>query len=160
MTKHYQLDFCDWWSFGLGLGFFKAPGTMGSLLGIALTVIVYSLPAAIGLLWLVGLTVFSWMACQRTFKKVGGVDHKSIVSDEVVGMLWALSGLPLSIVTVVVGFLLFRFFDIVKPWPIVYIDRKKHWGAHAVMLDDVLAAIFTNMVLQYHHHYGGIISLI
>lgn len=160
MIKHCQFDFYDWWSFGLGLGLFKAPGTMGSVLGIVLAMIAYIMPEAVGLLWLVGLTVFSWIACQRTFIKVGGVDHKSIVSDEVVGMIWALYGVPVSGSMVLVGFLLFRFFDIVKPWPISFIDRMEHWGAHAVMLDDVAAAICTNIVLQYYYHYDALAALI
>lgn len=144
--------FCDWWSLGLGLGLLPfMPGTMGTLLAIPLAAIVHSAGVFWGGLLTVVITVYSWWACCETYQAHGQQDYSSIVSDEVVGMLLVLWALPFTGFTVVLGFALFRFFDISKPWPVSMIDRRSgptEWGAHSVMLDDIMAAVYARTVLQ------------
>ena len=74
-------------------------------------------------------------------------DHPGIVWDEVVGYLLVMVAVPRTILFVVLGFILFRFFDILKPWPIRIIDQKVH-GGFGIMVDDVVAAVFAAIVLQ------------
>jgi phosphatidylglycerophosphatase A len=80
-------------------------------------------------------------------------DSPKIVIDEVVGYLTAMAFLPRTLTTVVGGFLFFRAFDIIKPYPIGFIDRNMK-GGFAVVLDDVVAGVFVNFFLraiQYWH---------
>jgi phosphatidylglycerophosphatase A len=74
-------------------------------------------------------------------------DHPGIVWDEVVGYLITMIAVPKTLLWVVVGFILFRFFDILKPWPISWIDKHVE-GGMGIMLDDVLAAVFALIVIQ------------
>ena len=148
MLREQALVLEDWWSLGLGLGLFWPSGTMGSLLGIPLACAAKVFGQPFEMIIIIIITLVSWVACVHTYHKLGRCDHPSIVSDEVVGMVLALCWIPLSVTNVWAGFILFRLFDITKPWPIVWVDRSSGWGAHAVMLDDVLAGILANAVLQ------------
>ena len=129
-------------SFGLGGGLSPyAPGTLGTLLAIPL----YLLMAQLSLLpylliTLVMLLAGIWM-CAVTARNLGVHDHSGIVWDEVVGYLITMTLAPPGWLWVVIGFALFRLFDIWKPWPIRWADRKVH-GGFGIMLDDVLAAIY------------------
>ena len=86
--------------------------------------------------------------CQFTADAVGVHDHPGIVWDEIVGFLVTMSFVKCSLISVTVGFLLFRFFDILKPWPIGWLDKKVQ-GGFGIMLDDVLAGIFSAALLAY-----------
>jgi phosphatidylglycerophosphatase A len=132
---------------GLGTGFFPvAPGTVGSLLGVALY-----LPAAgnIPLFFLLLAAVTAagtWAAgiCGRLF---GEHDSRRIVVDEIGGMMVTLFSFPAEPLWLILGFFIFRFFDIFKPPPIGAVDRK--WAsAGGVMADDLLAGIYANLTLQ------------
>ncbi len=147
-----KFDMGDWWSFGLGLGLLPMPGTMGSLLALPLVFLFKLMPLWAMMAFFLFVTISSWFFCIRTYQKLGSIDHSSIVSDEVVGMLFAFILVPLSMSSIMVGFLLFRVLDILKPWPICVIDRMKNWRGHEVMLDDVLAGLITNLFLQYWFH--------
>lgn len=144
--------FRDWWSIGLGLGLLPVmPGTMGTFLGIPLAIMVHSAGIIVGSCLVLLITVYSWWACCATYRDHGQKDHAAIVSDEVVGVLWVLWLVPLTGLNVVLGFTLFRLFDIAKPWPIAYIDQRSgpdQWGGHSVMLDDLLAAAFAIVLLK------------
>lgn len=141
-----KLNFSDWWSFGLGLGFVWPSGTMGSFLGVAIVMILSLFHWQVGLCITILITAYSWYACCQTYKKLN-CDHTSIVSDEVVGMMLSLLFLEITWPSVILGFLLFRFFDISKVWPVCFFERKE-WKAHGIMLDDVAAGILTNIALQ------------
>jgi len=86
-------------------------------------------------------------ACNVAGKRLGVDDHRALVWDEFVGQWIALCAAPLGWPWMVAGFLLFRLFDIWKPWPIRIADRRVH-GGFGVMLDDVLAGIYALIVMQ------------
>jgi phosphatidylglycerophosphatase A len=74
-------------------------------------------------------------------------DHPGIVWDEIVGYLVTMALAPAGWLWIVIGFVLFRLFDIVKPWPIRWLDKHVH-GGFGIMLDDLLAGLFAAAVLQ------------
>jgi phosphatidylglycerophosphatase A len=145
---------------GLGAGHMPvAPGTVGSLEGVGVFLAVFALhlalPASLLLLAVVNILVFAvgvW-ASTRTCEITGLKDPRIIVIDEVSGQLIALTPLLLwpsfSIVAVVLGFLLFRLFDIFKPYPIRKLEHL-HAGL-GVMADDVLAGIYAAVLLWLAH---------
>ncbi len=84
-----------------------------------------------------------WYVSDKTEKELGRPDPGEIVIDELCGYLFAMLGHPVSFASILTGFLLFRLFDIWKPWPIRFIDQKVPGGA-GVMADDILAGIYAN----------------
>lgn len=124
--------------FGSGLAP-RAPGTAGSVLGLLLAVPLLWMPwpaagALVAFLFLAGIPL-----CARTATRLGTADHPAIVWDEVVGCLATLLAAPRGWPWLLGGFVLFRLFDILKPWPIRLIDRRVGGGL-GIMLDDLLAA--------------------
>jgi len=79
--------------------------------------------------------------CQKAADAVGVHDHPAIVWDEIVGYLITMAFIPFSWLNVLIGFALFRVFDILKPWPISYFDKHVHGGL-GIMFDDILAGAF------------------
>jgi len=126
--------------FGSGLAP-KAPGTFGTLAAIPIFLLMASLSAPIFALIVVIMTVVGIPICQKTAEASGVHDHGAIVWDEIVGFLITMFMVPVSWSTILVGFALFRIFDIFKPWPISFIDKNIHGGL-GIMLDDVLAGFF------------------
>ncbi len=125
----------------------KAPGTCGTVAAIPLywlaqdlTLVVFI--ALTALMFLVGI----WL-CDRTAKDLGEHDHPSIVWDEIVGYFATMIAAPAGWVWIVVGFVLFRIFDILKPWPIKTVDQQVS-GGFGIMLDDLLAAVYAWLLLQ------------
>lgn len=132
--------------FGSGLSP-KAPGTVGTLVAVPLYFALTQLP-----LWAYGLVVIFALGigviiCQRASDELGVHDHPGIVWDEFVGLWIALFAAPDGLHWVLVGFLLFRFFDIVKPPPIGYFDKQVHGGT-GIMIDDIIAGIAACCCLQ------------
>ncbi|TMP33390.1 phosphatidylglycerophosphatase A family protein [Pseudoalteromonas rubra] len=132
--------------FGLGLAP-KAPGTFGTLAALPFILLTMAQPLwmQITLAVLISLTGF-WI-CGKTARDVGVHDHPAIVWDEVAGFYITMIGAAISWQSLLVGFLLFRFFDIAKPGPIRILDRKLHGGL-GIMADDLLAGIFSLICLQ------------
>ncbi|MGE5793766.1 MAG: phosphatidylglycerophosphatase A [Bacteroidota bacterium] len=132
--------------FGTGLSP-AAPGTVGTTLAFPLyAVLAYWFPtgwviAAIAAFFLIGV----W-ACGRTGRDLGVADHGGMNWDEIVAFLAVIVFTPPAILWYTGAFLAFRFFDVVKPPPIRHIDRKVK-GGFGVMLDDVVAAFYTVLVL-------------
>lgn len=123
-----------------------APGTAGTVVGVLLYVLIQGLgPVAYGA-FCTGVVVIGTWAAGRADALLGTKDNPTIVIDEIAGYLVSLAFLPFSWWTVVAGFVLFRFFDIVKPWPLHGLQRLS--GGVGVMVDDVGAGIYTNLVLQ------------
>ncbi|MCL4558202.1 MAG: phosphatidylglycerophosphatase A [Deltaproteobacteria bacterium] len=122
-----------------------APGTFGSIVGAALywaasmCLGVYQSLALFGVMLLAGT-----YAAGRAEKILGEQDSSRIVIDEVVGMYGTMLFIRPDLTGLLIGFLCFRAFDIVKPYPASYVDRNVHGGL-GVMLDDVIAGIFANV---------------
>ncbi len=132
--------------FGSGLSP-KAPGTMGTLAAIPLYLLIAWLPLAAYLALVVVVCAAGIWICDRAARDFGVHDHPAIVWDEIAGFLVAMIAVPLGLLWVVLGFVLFRFFDILKPWPIRSLDRRVHGGV-GIMLDDVVAGVFTLVILH------------
>ena len=133
--------------FGTGLSPF-APGTVGSLIGVALAWISQDmgLMAQIGfaaVLFLTGIPI-----CGESAKRLGIHDHGGIVWDEIVGMYLLLIVTPFGLLPWILAFALFRAFDIVKPWPIRDLDHRIKGGA-GIMLDDLVAALYAALTLVF-----------
>jgi phosphatidylglycerophosphatase A len=125
----------------------KAPGTFGTLAAIPLAALMIWLGPLIHMAFSLLLMVFAIWACEMYERQKGGHDHPEAVIDEVVGFLITMVWMPLTWQSFVFGFCLFRFFDIVKPWPIGWMDRKIP-GGMGVVLDDVAAGLVANVILQ------------
>ena len=139
---------------GCYLGFIpKAPGTFGALLGIPLSYLFLSFGTysylLTTLLFIMAAIIISELH-NRTLKEH---DSPTIVIDEVAGYLVAFTFLPFQIFWIILAFLLFRFFDAVKPFPINRLDRIP--GGLGIVLDDIGAGIITNIILQILFAYIG-----
>ena len=134
-------------AFGFGSGLIKkAPGTFGTLAAVP----VYYLLTQTNLFIYSMTTVLAVLAgiwiCGRAAEKLGEHDFNGIVWDEVAGYLLTLWFVPFSGKNILLGFVIFRLFDIIKPWPIKWADRHVHGGL-GIMLDDVLAGIMANLAM-------------
>jgi phosphatidylglycerophosphatase A len=124
-----------------------APGTFGSLLGLPIYYVMslFSLPVVF--FALMGFIVFaSWIAGEAE-KALGDKDPGCIVIDEIAGMAVTFFAVEFSWTVGIAGFVLFRFFDILKPFPIRYLE-KRYSGGFGVVIDDVAAGIMSNLVLR------------
>jgi phosphatidylglycerophosphatase A len=128
-------------SFGAGLSPW-APGSVGALVAFPLFAVLQPAPLWSVVAALLMFLVLGCIACGRASHILGKQDHGAIVWDETCGMLLVLFCMPLSPWWWVFAFATFRFFDIAKPWPIRYADVYASGGV-AIMLDDILAAIYT-----------------
>lgn len=137
----------NFFALGAGLGLApKAPGTFGTLLGIPLLFLMPSNLLAY-LVVLVVLFAFGVWCCDECARYLGVHDHGAIVWDEVVGYLITMMALPVTWQWILAGFIVFRIFDIAKPWPISWVDRQVK-GGMGIMVDDVLAGVFAGITLQ------------
>ena len=138
-----------WIASGFGSGLFpRAPGTAGSLVAlIPWWFALRGLPVA----WYATVLILSFAlgvwACDVAGKRLGVDDHRALVWDEFVGQWIALCAAPFGWPWLIAGLVLFRLFDVWKPWPIRIADRRVH-GGFGVMLDDVLAGIYALIVMQ------------
>ena len=126
-----------------------APGTFGTLPGVVLAVALLSMPLPLSVY--IGITVLLLAVgiplCGEAAVLLGRKDPPSVVWDEIVGMLVTMTAVPLSLASVLAGFVLFRMFDIWKPWPIGWVDRQIAGGL-GIMLDDVIAGVMACGVLH------------
>jgi phosphatidylglycerophosphatase A len=135
-------------AFGFGTGSIPfAPGTFGTLIAIPFYLAMQSLSVwtylAITLLAILG----SIWICDKTSRDIGIEDHQGMCLDEVVGFLVTMFCAPIGWKWILAGFLLFRLFDIWKPWPIHIVDAQVK-GGFGMILDDVMAGIYSCLVLQ------------
>ena len=131
--------------FGSGLAP-RAPGTFGTLAAIPIYLLFSGLPLALYLVVVAAAFALGVFVCGRTARVLGVHDHPGLVWDEVVGYLLTMTFAPAGWPWLVVGFLLFRLFDIWKPGPIRRIDRVLHGGL-GIMLDDAAAGIVAGLVM-------------
>ena len=135
-------------SLGFGSGLAPvAPGTFGTVAALPLYWLLSSLPLFGYLLVTLLAFIVGVYLCGYTSRALGVHDHSGIVWDEIVGYLITMIAVPVDLLWMGLGFLLFRFFDIVKPWPIRWADSKLS-GGFGIMLDDVLAGIFALLGLH------------
>lgn len=133
--------------FGSGLVPFS-PGTFGTLAAVPFYLMfVYS---PVWLFWLFTLItcLVGPYICGKAADDIGVHDHKAIVWDEFAGFFITMCFVPFSWTALVIGFVYFRFFDIVKPWPISYFDKQLHGGL-GIMLDDIVAGILAAIALHF-----------
>lgn len=136
-------------AFGLGSGAApKAPGTFGTIAAIPLYLLMQPLAPMYYLLVVAAMLLLGVWLCQRTAEDLGLHDHPGIVWDEWVGFLITMWLAPGGWVWLLSGFLLFRLFDIVKPWPINLLDQHVS-GGWGIMLDDVLAGVYAFALIQF-----------
>jgi phosphatidylglycerophosphatase A len=134
-------------AFGLGSGLSPfAPGTMGTLIAVPFVFALRSFgETGFWYAWVLLFLLGIWL-CENVSQKLGVHDHGGIVWDEMVGFWLSAAFVPLQWQWLLAAFVLFRFFDIVKPWPIRQLDRMVG-GGFGIMLDDVVAALFTLIIL-------------
>jgi len=140
-------SFTGFLAFGFGAGLSPvAPGTMGTLVAVPFAFALKSLDTPVFWIVLVLLFLLGVRLCGQVSRGLGVHDHGGIVWDEMVGYWLAVAFVPLQWHWLLAAFVLFRLFDIVKPWPIRQLDRKVG-GGFGIMLDDVVAALFTVIIL-------------
>ncbi len=133
----------------IATGFFAgkskiAPGTVGTLVGIPF-VLLASTHWFVFLTLVVLLGVVGTLASQFIIEKTGIEDPEEVVVDEILGFLLAFILVPISLKSIMLGFLIFRVLDIVKPFPIKFFEKLP--GAFGVMADDIVAGVMTAVIL-------------
>ena len=134
--------FATW--FGVGL-IRPAPGTWGSLAALLLWYFAEFLHSSIYIILPIFI-LFSWLICSQSSQDSDAKDHSSIVIDEVTGMLVALSFVAHELIIYLWAFLLFRLFDIWKPWPVSWADKNVEGGL-GILLDDLIAGLFAGGII-------------
>lgn len=142
----------------LATGFFLgrmpvAPGTFGTLAGIPPALLFAVLPVSFHLFYCLGLILAAVAVSDRAARMLGEKDPGCIVIDEMVGYAVALSLVPVQVSTLAAGFVLFRGFDILKPWPVRYFENQFPGGA-GIVLDDVMAGLWAAVVLKILYSAG------
>jgi len=132
----------------------KAPGTWGSMVGVALWFWLRSLPLAPYLCVVAGILIIGTIAAGAAEKIVDHGDPGLVVIDEIVGQLIALAAVPAEPLWVILGFVFFRIFDILKPFPVGWLDGHIHGGL-GIMLDDVVAGLYALLVVQLGLRFFG-----
>lgn len=124
---------------GFGSGLIPLmPGTFGSAAAIPLLILSANMPVMVFIAFTVFASIFGIYLCGKTADDMQVHDHGSIVWDEVAGMFITFLFVPITAPSLLAGFVLFRIFDILKPWPIGPIDKRLHGGT-GIMLDDIVA---------------------
>jgi phosphatidylglycerophosphatase A len=135
-------------AFGFGAGCSpKAPGTMGTLLAVGIYLPLSQLSLTVYLAVLVAVILGGIWLCDKAARDLGVHDHPGIVWDEIAGYLLTMVAAPRGWLWIGLGFALFRLFDIWKPWPISWLDRRIG-GGFGIMLDDLVAGVFAALCLQ------------
>lgn len=135
-------------AYGFGSGLSPVgPGTAGTLVAIPLYLLLVRAGMPVYLATVLLALLAGIFFCGYTASFTGLDDPNGVVWDEIVGYLITMLGVPLGWIWVVGGFLLFRLFDIWKPWPIRWLDRRIK-GGFGIMIDDVVAAIFACILLN------------
>ncbi len=135
-------------AFGLGTGAFpRIPGTMGTLLALIIYCLFPAMPWLVYCAGLLILTGFAIYLAGYAEKLTGIEDHPGIVCDEMVGFWLTTLMLPAGLVWLISAFVLFRLFDISKPWPIQWLQRNVP-GGFGIVIDDLMAGLYAWLILQ------------
>lgn len=135
-------------AFGLGSGAMPfAPGTFGTLMAIPFYLLLQPLPLLFYLIFVLIFIVFSSWISDRLSRDIQVHDHPGMCIDEFAGFFVTMIHAPTGWPWILFGFLLFRLFDIWKPWPIHVLDEKIQ-GGFGMVLDDIVAGLFALVVIQ------------
>ncbi len=135
-------------AFGFGAGVSPImPGTCGTLVAIPIYYLLMQGPLWLYAAILLFAAIIGVWICGIAARDTGVHDHPGIVWDEIVGYLLTMILVPLTWYWILIGFGLFRLFDILKPWPIRWVDSKVSGGV-GIMLDDIIAGFFAWVVMQ------------
>jgi phosphatidylglycerophosphatase A len=145
----------------LATGFFIgtvpfAPGTFGSIIGLPICFLISRLNILLSVICAILFILFAIGVAAVAEKILEKKDAGEIVIDEIVGIVVTFVGLPFNLKTVIAGFIIFRTFDILKPFPIRFLEKKVAGGS-GVVLDDVLAGLYGNLILRLAIYITGII---
>jgi phosphatidylglycerophosphatase A len=133
---------------GFGIGYSPvAPGTLGTLIAIPVYYFLSAIPSPIYEITLIGFFFLSVWISENAEIFFGKKDDQRIVIDEMMGFLITMLWVPKATHFIVIGFFLFRFFDILKPFPIRRLERGLK-GGFGVVLDDVIAGVYANIILH------------
>ena len=133
---------------GFGVGYSPvAPGTLGTLVAIPIYYFLSEIPSPLYEITLIGFFFLSVWISQNAEIFFGKKDDQKIVIDEIIGFLITMLWVPQTLLFVIIGFFLFRFFDILKPFPIRRLE-KGFKGGFGVVLDDVAAGVYANILLH------------
>ncbi len=147
LTRKVLTDPVNFVAFGFGTGLATfAPGTVGSLPGVLLAWLMLDMGIYFQLGVAVALSLAGIWICGESARRIGVHDHGGIVWDEICGMYITLLLAPPTLLGFALAFGLFRFFDIVKPWPIRDLDHRLGGGL-GIMLDDLVAALYALILL-------------
>lgn len=133
---------------GFGVGYSPvAPGTLGTLVAIPIYYFLSDIPSPLYEITLIGFLFLSVWISEYAERIFGKKDDQRIVIDEIIGFLITMLWVPKTILFVILGFFLFRFFDILKPFPIRSLEKRLK-GGFGVVLDDVVAGVYANIILH------------
>lgn len=132
-----------------------APGTFGSLVGLPVCFLLSHLNFLQSVIFILGFILFAIGIASAAEKILKQKDPGQIVIDEIAGLMVTFAGLPFDLKTALAGFIIFRVFDILKPFPIRMLD-KRVGGGYGVVLDDVLAGVYANLILRLVIYLSGI----
>ena len=136
---------------GFGVGYSPiAPGTLGTLVAIPIYYFLSEIPSPLYEITLIGFFFLSVWISENAEIFFGKKDDQRIVIDEIVGFLITMLWVPKTTRFIIIGFILFRFFDILKPFPIRRLEKGLK-GGYGVVLDDVAAGVYANIILQVIH---------
>jgi phosphatidylglycerophosphatase A len=133
-----------------------APGTFGSIIGLPLAFLLSRLNLLLSVSFILLFVFFAIAVASAAEKILSQKDPAKIVIDEIAGLMVTFAGLPFNLKTAIAGFIIFRAFDILKPFPIRTLERKVPGGG-GVVLDDVLAGIYGNLILRLAFYITGVI---
>ncbi len=136
----------SWFWVGLLPG---APGTFGALFGIPVAIGLRSLGSLTETLSMLVFLALAYWACDIAWRMAGEDDPRWVVIDEVAGLLVSVFGAASGFIDFSLGFVLFRIFDVWKPYPICRMERLH--GAKGILMDDLLAGVFANLCLRIIH---------
>lgn len=143
VRKHLTLLFATFFYMGYSP---VAPGTVGTIGAMFLLLVLSVFSLEVYFLFLVGFIIFSIWVSGRASYLLGTEDPRQVVIDEVCGYMVTMSFLPFSLTNMVIGFFLFRFFDVVKPPPLRRLESLK--GGIGIVADDICAGVYANLILQ------------
>jgi phosphatidylglycerophosphatase A len=135
-------------AFGFGSGIAPiAPGTVGTLFAIPLYLLLRPLPILFYLGFVVAFIAFAVWVSEKVSRDIQFHDHPGMCIDEFAGFFVTMIGAPAGWGWIALGFVLFRLFDIWKPWPISWLDEHVH-GGFGMILDDIVAGLFAMIIIQ------------